>query len=42
MLLALVDSVVAQYRSRPTTERAELLRDTYMTIVRSTITALRG
>ena len=42
MLLALVDSVVSQYRARPTNERAELLRDTYMTIVRSTISTLRG
>jgi len=42
MLLALVDSVVAQYRARPTKDRAELLRDTYMTIVRSTLAALRS
>lgn len=41
MLLALVDSVVAQYRGRPSEGRAELLRETYMTIVRSTITALQ-
>ena len=42
MLLALVDSVVAQYRAKPTDERAELLRETYMMIVHSTISALRG
>ena len=41
MLLALVDSVVSQYRARPSEERAELLHDTYMTIVRSTLAALR-
>ena len=41
MLLTLVDSVVAQWRAKPSKERADLLRETYMTIVRSTIDALR-
>ena len=41
MLLSLVDSVVAQYRAKPSSERAALLCDTYLTIVRSTLAALR-
>ena len=41
MLLSLVDSVVAQWRLKPTSERAALLHETYMTVVRSTLAALR-
>jgi len=41
MLLSLVDATIVQFRARPGAERAALLHDTYMTIVRSTIAALR-
>jgi AcrR family transcriptional regulator len=41
MLLSLVDSVVAQWRAKPTRERADLLHETYMTVVRATLAALR-
>lgn len=41
MLLSMIDSVLTQWRLRPEPAQAELLRTTYMTIVRATLAALR-
>jgi AcrR family transcriptional regulator len=41
ILLDAVDSVLAQWRRRPTPEHAQLLEDTYMNVVAGALTALR-
>ena len=40
MLLTLVDAVLAQWRAKPTPERAAILTETYLLIVRSTLASL--